>query len=166
MFKFLNNKIKNGFSLLEIIVAIFVISMGMIGVSSLLIQNIQTQYINKNTLIASQLAQEGLELVRNIRDNNWLAGDDWNNGIGEGNYIVDYTGYINSVVGIDDAKLKFREFEGFYWHNIGTPDSIFSRMITITQPELGFINVLCLVQWKIKNNTYTYEVNTVLYNWK
>ena len=57
-------KNSTGFSLLEVVVAILIITIGMIGVTSLVIQNIQTQYINKNILIASGLAQEGLEQLR------------------------------------------------------------------------------------------------------
>jgi type II secretory pathway pseudopilin PulG len=90
----INNKL--GFSILEVVVAILIITIGMIGVSSLVIQNIQAQYINKNILVASGLAQEGLELVRNIRDLNWLKegndpANDWKRDIvGDGTYAIDY----------------------------------------------------------------------------
>ncbi|NCQ16134.1 hypothetical protein GW814_00575, partial [Candidatus Falkowbacteria bacterium] len=66
--KIFNNQ---GISILEVIVAILIITIGMIGVMSLVIQNVEAQYINKNILIASGLAQEGLELARNTRDLNW-----------------------------------------------------------------------------------------------
>lgn len=162
-------KKQSGFSIMEIVVAIFIITMGLVGVLSLINQNIQVEYINKNNLIASQLAQEGLELVRNIRDNNWLAGSVWNYNIAPGSYIVDYTGYISSVSGIEGAKLQRRNDvgeEGYYWHNSGDPDTLFSRLITITQPSPELLNVFCLVQWQDRGQTYQYAADTVLYNWR
>jgi len=72
---------KKAFSLLEIIIAMFIISMGVIGVMSLIVSNINLGLFSKNKLIAMNLAQEGIELVRNIRDENWLDGDNWQDGI-------------------------------------------------------------------------------------
>jgi len=163
------NKRQLGFSILEIIVVIFIIAVGLIGVLSLMVQNIQVQYINKNNLVASQLAQEGLELIRNIRDSNWLAGRNWNNSISSGNHIVDYTGSIGSVTGISEAKLQIRDDvggEGFFWHNATDPDSIFSRLITIEDIPPSSIRVSCLVEWEERNNTYNYTAETILYNWR
>lgn len=155
-----------GFTILEIIVVVFIISMGLVGVLSLIIQNVQVQYFNKNNLIASQLAQECLELIRNIRDNNWLAGNDWDSGlVPENYYIVDYTGSLNSVAGISEAKLQLRD-TGFYWHDPSDPDTIFSRLITITQPSSELLNISCLVQWSEKSGVKEYVVDTILYDWR
>ncbi len=160
-----SGKSSAGFTLLEIIVVVFIIAMGLVGVLSLIIQNVQVQYVNKNNLIASQLAQECLELVRNIRDNNWLAGNDWDNGLAPGNYIVDYTGSLNGVAGISEAKLQLID-TGFYWHDPGDPDTIFSRLITITQPSSELSNISCLVQWSEKSGVKEYVVDTILYDWR
>ncbi|MDD5031480.1 MAG: prepilin-type N-terminal cleavage/methylation domain-containing protein [Patescibacteria group bacterium] len=164
-----NHKKQAGFSILEIMVAIFIITMGLIGVLSLITQNIQVEYINKNNLIASQLAQEGLELVRNIRDNNWLAGNNWDDGITPGAYIVDYNGKIDSVAGIGEAKLQRRNDvgeEGYYWHEASDPDSPFSRLITITQTSPELLNISCLIRWEDRGGAYQYVADTILYDWR
>jgi prepilin-type N-terminal cleavage/methylation domain-containing protein len=78
MLKIIKNK--KAFTLLEIIIVIYIISLGLVGVMSLFLQTIKVQNINKNKLIASQLAQEGIETIRNIRDENWILGspyDGW-----------------------------------------------------------------------------------------
>ncbi|MDD5071729.1 MAG: prepilin-type N-terminal cleavage/methylation domain-containing protein [Patescibacteria group bacterium] len=163
------NKNNSGFSILEIAVVIFVIAMGLVGVLALITQNIQVEHINKNNLIASQLAQEGLELARNIRDNNWLAGESWGNGLAPGSYIVDYTGNISSVSGVSEAKLQRRDDvgeEGYYWHQLGDPNSLFSRLVTITQSSPESLNVSCLIQWQDRGQTYDYVADTVLYDWR
>ncbi|MDD5291290.1 MAG: prepilin-type N-terminal cleavage/methylation domain-containing protein [Patescibacteria group bacterium] len=162
-------KKQSGFSILEIVVAFSIITIGLVGVLSLTTQNVQVEYVNKNNLVASQLAQEGLELTRNIRDNNWLSGNDWDNGITPGNYIVDYAGNITSVEGIEEAKLQQSNDAGeedYYWHQAGDLDSLFSRLITITQTSSESLNVSCLVQWEDRGQTYQYVADTILYDWR
>jgi len=161
-------KQKNGFSILEIITAIFIIVTGLVGIMSLVIQNIQIQYINKNNLIASQLAQEGLELIRNKRDNNWLNGIDWNDDLTAGYYINDYTRDINNVSGMEEARLQLKDDAGeeLYLHDTDEPDSNFSRLITITESDTEHINVSCRIEWQDRGNTYNYVADTVLYNWR
>jgi len=100
-------KNNSGISIVEVVVAIMIITVGMVGVLSLVIQNVEAQYINKNVLMASGLAQEGLELVRNVRDLNWLTpGNVWNQGlVGDGTYTIDYGGSGNKICigGSDDG---------------------------------------------------------------
>lgn len=163
------NKLKRqfGFSILEVIIAILIISIGMIGVLSLITQNIQAQDISKNDLIASQLAQEGLELVRNIRDENWLAGSSYDLDIvGDGSYAVDYQGRagITDVAGIDDngAELNING-SGFYTHGAGAATA-FYRLITVVD-NTDYLDVECKVRWKERGRTHDYTVKTLLYNW-
>ena len=63
---------KNGFTLLETLVTIVVISVGVLGSINLINNSFGLATIAKNKLIAADLAQEGFELVRNIRDVNYL----------------------------------------------------------------------------------------------
>lgn len=169
---FKNLKKRMGFSILEVIIAILIISIGMIGVLSLITQNIQAQYIGKNDLIASQLAQEGLELVRNARDTNWLTvGNDWKIGAGagansdivqDGDYAIDYGGAIIDVDGIDNAGLNINA-AGFYTHNAGAATA-FSRLITVVD-NADYLEVECKIRWKERGKTHNYAVKTLLYNW-
>ncbi len=158
------------FSVLEMIIVIAIISIGLLGLISLATQNTKIHYINKNSLIASMLAQEGLELARNNRDNNWRSGAaDWSNGlIYDGTYIIDYTGSINETVNNiddDDAKL-YLDANGFYVHdsssgNISTP---FSRLITV-EDYTDYIIVTSEVKWISGGNVHIYTAQTYLYNW-
>jgi len=54
------------------LVVIVVISIGLVGALSFYNININNQFEARNELIAANLAQEGVELVRNIRDYNKL----------------------------------------------------------------------------------------------
>lgn len=78
---------KNGFTLLEVILAIFILTMGVVGSFTLIQSTLISASLNKSKLIAYYLAQEGIEITRNARDNNLLAihrgvgGIEWDDGI-------------------------------------------------------------------------------------
>jgi len=63
---------KRGFSFIETIFSVFILSVGIMGVMALLTGGLRDSMDSRDQLIAAGLAQEGIELVRNVRDNNWL----------------------------------------------------------------------------------------------
>ncbi len=65
------NSANNGFSLIEILVAIGIVSVGIITIVSLFNTNLKDEIRSKNKLIAVYLAQEAIEAVRWQRDTNW-----------------------------------------------------------------------------------------------
>lgn len=67
-----NNKTKvmKGFSIGEVLLALVVLSFGMMASISLMSGSMQDTMRSRDLLVASMLSQEGTELVRNIRDNN------------------------------------------------------------------------------------------------
>jgi type II secretory pathway pseudopilin PulG len=173
------NKQQYGFSIMEVTVVIFIITLGLLGVLSLAAQSIKISNTNKNELIASQLAQEGLELVRNIRDTNWLTdGNDWVLGSGAGNnsddiiqdgtYTIDNSIINYMVDDIDDIAANLLiDVNGAYSHSMGSA-SPFNRLITINNwnTYTDFIEVKCEVQWKEGGGIHNYIASTVLYNWR
>lgn len=62
-----------GFSFIEVMLSVFVVAIGIIASIQLMSANLQQTLDSKNQIIASELAQEGIELVRNMRDNNWAT---------------------------------------------------------------------------------------------
>ena len=117
-------KLKPGFSLIEILAVLFVVSMSLLGVVSLIVQNIKVQSINRNNLIASSLAQEGVELIRQTRDANWRGGSSipFDRNLIDGTYISDYRQDIPIITNnVTDAKLYLNS-SGFYVNNTGEAD--------------------------------------------
>jgi len=156
---------QSGFSILEIIVIVFIVSLGLLGILSLTTQNIRVQYINKNNLIASQLAQEGLELVRNIRDTNWtIEGSNWDTGLSAGTFKIDFDDNALQASSMEDAKL-YIDGSGRYQHSILTATN-FNRLITISNMNPDNFTITCEVQWRERNNTFKYIAETVLYDWR
>ncbi len=65
-------KTKAGETLLEVMIAIVVVMIGAATATSLIISAIKANVFNKDLLTALNLAQEGVEYMRNVRDTNWI----------------------------------------------------------------------------------------------
>jgi len=156
----------DGFTLLEAIVAIFVITTGIVGVLSLVTQTISSSTFSKDKLIAAYLAQEGIEIVRNIRDTNWLEEVAWNDGLGTGIWEGDYDDTQNLTSWIDPGNFLNIDASGFYSYAAGTPTK-FKRKITIgSGPIVDSLNVKVEVFWQEKGKIYTVPAQENLYNWR
>lgn len=62
-------KRKKGFSLMEVMAAMFVVTAGLVVVIELFSKGIINSGMDRDRIVAAGLAQEGLEIVKNIRDN-------------------------------------------------------------------------------------------------
>lgn len=62
--------IRHGFSLIEVILAIAILSIGLVAIMKLASLNLRTSMDSRDEIVAASLAQDGLELVYNIKDNN------------------------------------------------------------------------------------------------
>lgn len=79
--------LRTGFTLIEVMAAVAVLSIGLVGGLTVITKNLSAMYSGADRIIAANLAVEGIELVRNVRDTNWLTtGNDWDEEIkGSGN---------------------------------------------------------------------------------
>jgi len=76
MFKY--NKIKNGFTILEILITMLVITIGGSATYAIVQQIVFDTFTSSYRLTAAHLAKERVEFIRNMRDTNWLQGEAWN----------------------------------------------------------------------------------------
>jgi type II secretory pathway pseudopilin PulG len=85
-----------GYVLIEAIVAITIAVVGLLGIFSLLSRSLSLNRVVADRFVASYLAAEGIEIVKNLIDNNILKGVPWNEGLSSGTYEADYadTGLI------------------------------------------------------------------------
>lgn len=68
-------KANTGFTLIELIITISVFSLAILSSFALAISNQRLAAENYDRVFAANIAREGIELVRNVRDSNWLAID-------------------------------------------------------------------------------------------
>lgn len=85
-----NNYTEDGQVLVEAIIAISIIVVGLLGTFELLSRSLSLNRIIGDQYAAANLATEGIEIVRNLIDNNLLRGSVWNSGIGNGVYEIMY----------------------------------------------------------------------------
>lgn len=77
-----------GQTLIELLITVSVVSTGMFAAAALVFSNLQLSDRDADEVVAVNLAREGIELAKEIRDSNWLAGDAFDAGLAAGN---DYT---------------------------------------------------------------------------
>ncbi|MFA5124511.1 MAG: prepilin-type N-terminal cleavage/methylation domain-containing protein [Patescibacteria group bacterium] len=132
---------QSGQSLIELIVSIAVITIGLFSVWFLFLVNFNAVKESEMRIVAANLAREGVEITKNIRDSNWLRmarniPDEtylwlWDRGLGDGVYTVDYKGGLSEVTANQSGKL-FYDADGYYSAQVSDDTSFFSRLITLT----------------------------------
>lgn len=159
---------KKGFSLLEVLVAIFVLVIGVVGAMNLINYSLSSVAVGKSRIIAVELAQEGLEIVRNIRDSNWIEDVSWTDGLGAGDWRVQYND--PGLVAFASTPLQINN-GGFYGYNgiagfSGGTNTFFYRKITITNMSASEIRAVSEITWNERGKPYVVNAEDRLFNWK
>ncbi len=89
-----------GQGLIEIIIAIAIITGGLTAALSLTSSTLHRSETSVKQIVAANLAREAVEVVRNIRDSNWLQGNNWLTGLTSG---TDY----NGILRYDSSNLRW-----------------------------------------------------------
>jgi len=134
----LNKNKKRGFSLIELIVAIFFVSVALPGILSAISKAMAEAEDSTLRLRAIYLAQEGIEIVRNIRDTKWLNGATSTALETAGNYEADYesVSLASCPFPCSASQLRFLKIDsdGFYQYSVGAK-TLFKRKITIDKTD-------------------------------
>lgn len=181
-----------GFTLVETLVAIAIFATSIVGLISITARGVNDNVFVKNKLTASYLAQEGVELVRNMRDTSLLPSSledpaTWNEFLTTTLWIGNcyrptagstnscyIDGSSNSIVasqclGVDGAcpALDFNSGTSSYTYNTANPSN-FTR--TIYAQQAGNENpdeilVVSEVTWDQGENTHKVRYQANLLNW-
>ncbi|KKW21380.1 MAG: hypothetical protein UY64_C0022G0005 [Parcubacteria group bacterium GW2011_GWA1_51_12] len=178
----------SGFTLLETIVALGIILGGISGAFGLALQGLSSASVAKNKLVAANLAEEGIELVRRIRDNNTIAdisdgfydgSPEWTAGIGSAadcnqQYKIDVSN--SALLSYDMTPLRLDSATGLYTHSVGA-ETPFRRVVEITRSSTCFEpmpGVDSSNQFRVRSKVYWTErgvakevvLDEILFNWR
>jgi prepilin-type N-terminal cleavage/methylation domain-containing protein len=153
-----------GFTLLETLAALLIISVSLVGVFSLIQQIIGFLPISQERLTAVYLTQEGLELVRNLRDTNQIKGLSWNDGLlgCASGCEIDYAGQV--LLAWTGRYFKI-DASGFYNYAAGNPTA-FQRKITLTADGPDHLKILVEVFWSEKGRSHQASSRSEIYQWQ
>ncbi len=163
---------EKGFTILETVVALTIISVGILGILELFTQTIRSGEIGKNQEIAINLAQEGIEVIRNKRDSNWLDSKiNWNSEIDEtGYYKVNFKNdNIWEIIKLGEEsfeKLYLKEEKIYIHETENNILSIFKRKIYIDNSETEILKITSTVQWTERGSEHSVIMRDDLYNWQ
>lgn len=151
-----------GFTLLETIVAVGLIVVGLVSALALITTSLFYVSNIQDRLAAANLMAEGLEVTRNIRDNNWLQSLAWNNGLADGDYQV---AYDSTALSSFSGSPLLLDSNGIYNYTSGTATS-YVRKISISNLSSYELQVISTVTWQRKGINYTNSAEGHLFNWK
>ncbi|MBI1888987.1 MAG: prepilin-type N-terminal cleavage/methylation domain-containing protein [Candidatus Spechtbacteria bacterium] len=168
-----------GFSLLEIIIAIAVLGSGIAGAIALINQTVVTGVFAQKQLIGAHLAQEGVEVMHNIRNTNWIKQNSdpailWDGGLTDGNSCVNFNSASLSDAGFAAGSCDSPAQRTLYFLNnryIHSPTGVgsatnFFRYISIAHgvdsDAKTFVRLTSTVSW----DKGSISVEEVLYDWR
>ncbi|MBN2093790.1 MAG: hypothetical protein JW740_00220 [Candidatus Zambryskibacteria bacterium] len=172
---------QGGFTVLEAIVAILAVTLAITAVFGAVRQSLSQNIIAKDEITAFYLAQEGMEIVRNIRDSNQLkiingGGGNWLDGItgaadcSTGQFCranVNSNGTLDLVLCPAGNCPNLQQNAQFiYSQSLGGNSTTFNRKIQIEElPNGREIEVTVWVYYTKGSETRNVMLKTYLINW-
>lgn len=150
---------RNGFTLIEGIIALGIISTTLVVGLSLAVSNLTASQDNSDRVIAGNLAREGIDLVRQQRDSNWIrriAGispNNWDNGMS--------FGYVDPRIVYPSGFFVFPPTNGYFQLVLAQPvNSTQYDLSSCMQSPSDGNSIQCQVRKGTVNGTTVYHQYT------
>jgi prepilin-type N-terminal cleavage/methylation domain-containing protein len=156
------------FTLLEMLVALAIITVGTLGVFGAAARYSKMTQKERENLVAVYLCQEGIEIVKNMRDTNWVeSSTTWKDGLTacSSGCQADFDDTAFSSWA-SDSHLYIEGATGLYKY-IASPgpndvETSYSRKITIAEVGDDELDIQVDVYWGAE----TVFVKENIYNWR
>lgn len=155
----------DGFTLIESLVALTLLMVGLIPAFLQASSALALSTTARNALIAANLAQEGVEVVRSVRDANWFAARPFDDGLSScaSGCLVQWDSQELQQIGTN-PPLKLDAATGLYQYSTGE-DSLFSRAITVTKISDIELSVTSKITWHERTSDKEFSVEYHLFDW-
>jgi hypothetical protein len=149
---------------MESLIAITIATVGLLGMFSLLSRSLSLTRVIADRYAAANLAGEGIEIVKNLIDNNILAARPWNQGLGTGSYEVEYD---SGLLPYSGRKLFFNPTSGFYSHDTSGRETNFRREVRLERIGSDEIRVNSIVKWTSRGGgEFSIDLEDHFFNWQ
>jgi len=175
---------QKGQTLIEVVAVSGIITMSLVVILSLGVASISFSAHNKEEIIASNLAREGIESIRIIRDRSWLNNRPAFSELPDGNFIVDpakgifSASEVISAVNADSAVIDSCGNCAIYLNQIGD-GNIYSHNSIINNPKITpykrLIKIITdgnkkkitsQVFWNSKGKMHYFNLDAYLTDWR
>ncbi len=172
----MNKQKEKGQAMVEAMVALFVIVIALLGVFTLTTQSLGLNRVAADRYVAVNLANEGIELVKNLLDKNvmdyLIPGNIWNKYVNsEGFFEIDYNDFgLTSISNEGLARPLYfsKDGTGFYRYDQQDPQkdilTDFKRIIEIKIVSPNHLRVISKVFWITRGSPYDFSVQDDFYN--
>jgi hypothetical protein len=167
---------RRGQTLIEAMIALSILTVGFLGILTLLAQSLALNHTTAQETTATYLASEGIEISKNLVDHDvyeYLAGVPgygWGAcfGVG-GSFQLDYTTKTCPLTPYNPSThLNFNTTTHMYSYagGVGTIETPYARLIRVTVPNANEIVVDSIVTWSSGGGgTQTIDLEDAFYNW-
>lgn len=163
---------QSGFTIIESLVALAVLGVALGPMLAMASMASNVSAAVKNNLTGAMLAQEGIEVVRALRDANWLNNVEFDQGLVGTWMLQSDTNLTNKSpepinIEEDNQYLRFSPETGLYNYDSGA-DTIFKRKVTIAKNPANEdeMIVICEITYKNRSSDKIIRVEDHLYDWK
>lgn len=135
------NALLRGFSTPEVLLSVFVVSIGLVTIIAVMSGSLRYSFVNRDTVIATDLAQEGVELVRNVRDNDFASGGAGFTAFSNNKHCrIDWNDSVNSLdcqAGQGVASRYYLQYAGGMYAHFGTGQERYTRYVYVDYSAAG-----------------------------
>lgn len=160
----------SGFGILEVVVATGILVIVISASVILAKMAVKSSVLSLERVQAYNLAQQGIEMVRAIRDTNWIDGDSntvWNDKLTTGDHGANINNWQLTIDPSDTSSLDNREFRRVI--NISSIDSAMAQILSQFDPDITsdkMLKIKVSVSWKEYGQDWDTELITYLSDWK
>jgi hypothetical protein len=161
-------KPRSGQALVEVLVAISILTVGFLGIVTLLSRALALNRVVADNYVGTYLAAEGIEITKNIIDANIVSGKGWGSGLSEdqNGFEVDIDSsalrpYADRPLLFDDAVKEYG-----YTNGVATP---FKRKVTLRLVNGGQqeVQVNTTVTWTTRGGGQSsVNLEDHFFNWR
>lgn len=162
---------QRGFTLIETFVAITILVTAVAGPLTLAQKGLTSALVARDQLMASFLAQEGIEYVRQQRDSNSLQNLDWlaglSNCIGQTCLVDPVADSAPELCGGACVPLRYDESTDFYGYDLSDDVSPYTRTVRIDELASGYeAQITSTVAWRSGVFTREVSLTEVITDWQ